>query len=77
MCLRQVRRQFVRRQEIAILISAIIWIGIAFISDSLAAHNWTEQIAAFKPMVVNVETSSEIVFEAGNEGYKLRHRFHR
>ena len=33
-----------------------------------AAHNWTEQIAAFKPMVVNVETSSEIVFETEAKG---------
>ncbi len=33
-----------------------------------AAHNWTEQIAAFKPMVVNVETSSEVVFEMEGKG---------
>lgn len=33
-----------------------------------AAHNWTDQIAAFKPMVVNVETSSEIVFETEAKG---------
>ncbi len=33
-----------------------------------AAHNWTEQIAAFKPMVVNIETSSEVVFEMEGKG---------
>ncbi len=33
-----------------------------------AAHNWTEQIAAFKPMVVNVETASEVVFETESKG---------
>ena len=35
---------------------------------SQAAHNWTDQIAAFKPMVVNVETSSEVVFETEAKG---------
>jgi S1-C subfamily serine protease len=38
------------------------------ILKSQAAHNWTDQIAAFKPMVVNVETSSEVVFEAESKG---------
>lgn len=33
-----------------------------------AAHNWTEQIASFKPMVVNVETASEVVFETESKG---------
>ncbi len=37
-------------------------------ANATAAHNWTEQIAAFKPMVVNVETSSEIVFETESKG---------
>ena len=40
--------------------------GIALRSQ--AAHNWTDQIAAFKPMVVNVETSSEVVFETEAKG---------
>ena len=38
------------------------------IANANAAHNWTEQIAAFKPMVVNVETSSEVVFEMERKG---------
>ena len=38
------------------------------IANADAAHNWTEQIAAFKPMVVNVETSSEVVFEMERKG---------
>ncbi len=33
-----------------------------------AAHNWTEQIASFKPMVVNIETASEVVFETETKG---------
>ena len=68
MCLRQEHRQFRRGQEVPILIFAIFWVGLAFISEAQAAHNWTEQIAAFKPMVVNVETSSEVVFEAESKG---------
>ena len=41
---------------------------LIFIPNADAAHNWTEQIAAFKPMVVNVETSSEVVFEMEGKG---------
>ena len=33
-----------------------------------AEHNWTEQIASFKPMVVNIETASEVVFETESKG---------
>ena len=33
-----------------------------------AQHDWTEQIASFKPMVVNVETASEVVFETETKG---------
>ena len=36
--------------------------------NCLAQQNWTEQIAAFKPLVVNVETSSEINFETESQG---------
>ena len=39
-----------------------------FLANANAAHNWTEQIAAFKPMVVNIETSSEVVFETEGKG---------
>jgi S1-C subfamily serine protease len=38
------------------------------LSEGHAAHNWTDQIAAFKPMVVNIETASEVVFEAESKG---------
>ena len=42
----------------------LILLGIVCcVFKGIAEHNWTEQIKAFKPMVVNVETSSEIVFE--------------
>ena len=53
---------------------AMIWcIPILLMSHGIAlrgqaAHNWTDQIAAFKPMVVNVETSSEVVFETEAKG---------
>ena len=49
---------------------ALFWgvLLLGVVAKSWAAHNWTEQIAAFKPMVVNVETSSEIVFETETKG---------
>lgn len=68
MCFSYEHRNFRRGQEILVLISVIFWLVTTFNSESLAAHNWTEQIAAFKPMVVNVETSSEVVFEAESKG---------
>ncbi len=37
-------------------------------ANANAAHNWTDQIAAFKPMVVNIETASEVVFETESKG---------
>ena len=58
--------QFRRGGEFFILTLAILWGGP--ISESVAAYDWTEDIAAFKPMVVNVETSSEIVFETESKG---------
>lgn len=36
--------------------------------DLLTQHDWTDQIERFKPMVVNVETKSEIVFEMEGQG---------
>ena len=50
--------------------SVILTIFAVFVllANADAAHNWTEQIAAFKPMVVNVETSSEVVFEMERKG---------
>ncbi len=49
------------------LIALCVWLLLPF-AYAHAAHNWTEQIAAFKPMVVNVETSSEVVFETETKG---------
>ena len=49
-------------------IISTIFLLLIFVVNANAAHNWTEQIAAFKPMVVNVETSSEIVFETEAKG---------
>ena len=45
-----------------------IFLFFTLVTNANAAHNWTEQIAAFKPMVVNVETSSEVVFETEAKG---------
>ena len=36
--------------------------------EGLALHDWTEKIAALKPTVVNIERSSEIVFETEKQG---------
>ena len=36
--------------------------------NAYAQHDWTEQIASFKLMVVNVETASEVVFETETKG---------
>ena len=41
---------------------------LILVVNANAEHDWTEQIAAYKPMVVNVETSSEIVFETETKG---------
>ena len=49
-------------------ISVYIWIFTLISANAIAAHNWTEQITTFKPMVVNVETASEVVFETESKG---------
>ena len=41
---------------------------LIFVISADAQHDWTEQVAAYKPMVVNVETSSEVVFETEVKG---------
>lgn len=41
---------------------------LIFVMNADAQHDWTEQVAAYKPMVVNVETSSEVVFETEVKG---------
>ena len=50
--------------------STILLITLLFtlITNANAQHDWTEQVAAYKPMVVNVETSSEVVFETEAKG---------
>ena len=55
------------RNRISSVVLTIFSVFI-LIANADAAHNWTEQIAAFKPMVVNVETSSEVVFEMEGKG---------
>ena len=52
-----------------ILRTSIFLLILPLISTSVnAQHDWTEQIASFKPMVVNVETASEVVFETETKG---------
>ena len=53
-----------RTQGVGLIVFAIF----TLLANANAAHNWTEQIADFKPMVVNVETSSEVVFETETKG---------
>ena len=50
--------------------SAVLAIALLFtlLTDATAEHDWTEQVAAYKPMVVNIETSSEVVFETEAKG---------
>ena len=45
-----------------------IFLFLILIINANAQHDWTEQVAAYKPMVVNVETSSEVVFETEVKG---------
>lgn len=68
MCLRRNPRQSRRGQTILIWFFLTALGGVGITPNGSADHNWTEQIAAFKPMVVNVETSSEIVFEIESPG---------
>ncbi len=68
MCLRQRSGQSRVSEGIFIWTLVIIFGGGGIVPESSAEHNWTEQIAVFKPMVVNVETSSEVVFETESKG---------
>ena len=45
-----------------------VFLLFTLVTNVIAEHDWTEQIAAYKPMVVNVETSSEVVFETVVKG---------
>ena len=55
---------FERTNSVVLAILAIF----IFLANANAQHDWTEQVAAYKPMVVNVETSSEVVFETEVKG---------
>lgn len=48
--------------------SIYFFVFILIAVNAYAQHDWTEQIASFKPMVVNVETASEVVFETETKG---------
>jgi hypothetical protein len=54
-------------------LTILLTIAILFFQDSqgYAQHDWTEKIAALKPTVVNIERSSEIVFETEKQAKKL------
>ena len=60
----------VKQQSVCFHIrNLLIFIGIACcVFEGIAEHNWNKQIKDFKPMVVNIETSSEIVFETEAKG---------
>ena len=55
---------FERTNSVVLAVLAIFM----FLANADAEHDWTDQIAAYKPMVVNVETSSEVVFETEVKG---------
>ena len=55
---------FERANSVVLAVLAIF----IFLANANAQHDWTEQVAAYKPMVVNVETSSEVVFETEVKG---------
>ena len=61
------RQPKIRRQIVVWFLAVVLGSG-GVVLDSAAQHDWTEQIDAFKPMVVNVETSSEVVFETEAKG---------
>ncbi|UCF93811.1 MAG: trypsin-like peptidase domain-containing protein [Desulfobacterales bacterium] len=54
--------------KVRLVLLATIVILSFLTSEGKAQQDWTEKIAAFKPMVVNIETSSEIVFETERQG---------
>ncbi len=58
--------------EISIMKCNFFWlifsIGLVFTTPGFAEHNWTKQIAMFKPMVVNVESSTQIPFGTESKG---------
>ena len=58
-------KQISKRTNSVVLAVFAIFI---FLANANAQHDWTEQVAAYKPMVVNVETSSEVVFETEVKG---------
>ena len=64
--MKQIFRSVVKNHITGTVLAIFLLFTLATNAD--AAHNWTEQIAAFKPMVVNVETSSEVVFETEAKG---------
>ena len=65
------------KRRIVVWFLAVVLGSSGIVLESTAQHDWTDQIAAFKPMVVNVETSSEVVFETESKGTSFRHRLHR
>ena len=70
------------RAKIIVLLTIIFLLFQNF--EGHAQHDWTEKIAALKPTVVNIERSSEIVFETEKQGksywyglyYRCRQRYH-
>ena len=64
--MKQIFRSVVKNHITGTVLAIFLLLTLA--TNANAAHNWTEQIAAFKPMVVNVETSSEVVFETEAKG---------
>jgi S1-C subfamily serine protease len=54
---------------VSLLCSSRLALTVLLMASPLRAqHSWTAQIEDYKPMVVNIETSSEVVFETESKG---------
>jgi S1-C subfamily serine protease len=63
---RIIKAEVIMRAKIIMLLTFVIL--LCQNSEGHAQHDWTEKIAALKPTVVNIERSSEIVFETEKQG---------
>ena len=64
--MKQIFRNLIKNPTSGTILTIVLL--LISVANATAEHDWTDQIAAYKPMVVNVETSSEIVFETETKG---------
>ena len=68
MCVSQKSRRFRRMGERLLWCFLAILVSQGIVLETNAAYDWSEDIPAFKQMVVNIETASQIVFETESKG---------